>query len=681
MSSTEGGFLSALARDVRGNTLAMMAVFLIPLTGLVGSAVDMSRFYVVKARLQQACDAGALAGRKFLVDSNATTLDANSIAQAKTFFANNFPSGYMGTPAFDSTTTPYPFTPTKTSDKQVTATATIAVPLTISRFMATTMLVSPSAASVQLTVNCEARYDVPDTDVIFVLDTTGSMACAPADDDATCSAYVGAAGTTSYTRPADSSLGAATGATGSANDSVAGYPGTTAYAVVEKSNSRISALRTAVVNFYNTVAANSDPSTHVRYGFVTYTSTVNAGAAIMDVDPSYMIGGGGAATPNWTYNSRWVSSEYQVSQSSVYDSTSNPSCTGSVRTPSAALTFNTSSRATVVSKAWDSSASGSNKCKVTTTTYGPIWTYGFRSLDVSGYVSNASVSDPTKLDGTTNSWAGCIEERDTTSGTTTFSTTALPADLDPDLIPTSDATRWRPAWPEVTYGRNYNGTPFSGTGNVTGTASNGGDTDKTAYYGTVNAFSYFYYGSGSLLRSGWNSCGKPVRRLATMTLQDVTNYVNATDFKPLGGTYHDTGMIWGTRMLSPTGIFGADTAAWPGRQAPNRVLVFLTDGDMAPNSTIYGMYGVEALDKRVSGGDLTNQKNYHNQRFLAECAKAKQLNIDVWTVSITTDLTPTAELTSCAKVPSQALVSSSGSGLDAAFQKIARQVAMLRLSK
>ena len=679
------GFLRALARDVRGNTLAMMAMFLIPLTGLVGSAVDISRLYVVKARLQQACDAGALAGRKFMVDTNsATPLDATATAQAQAFFTNNFKKDTGGTPGYMNTTA-VTFTPSKTTDSQVAGTASAAVPMTISKIMATAQLLPASSASVTLNVTCEARYDVADTDIMFVLDNTGSMACLPSDDDVTCSAYVNAAGTATYNRPSDGALSQGSGSVNSANDSVAGYPGSTAYYVPEKTNSRIAALRAAVTNFYSTVATNADPTTHVRYGFVTYTSTVNSGAAIMDMSSAYMVGGagsGGATTV--TYDSRWVSNQYQVSQTTAYDSTAQASCNTSVRTPSGSLTFDTSSRAVQVDKAWNAAQSGSNKCKVTTTTYGPIWTYGPLALNVSQYLTNASVDDPTKLDGTTNSWAGCIEERDTTPGVNSFNTNSLPGDLNPDLIPNSDATRWRPMWSEAIYNRNWNGgspSPYSSTNNATGTSSSAGDTDNTAYYSNTNAFSPFYYGSGSLLKSGWITCGKPVRRLATMTQQDVTNYVNATDFRAIGGTYHDTGMIWGTRMLSPNGIFAGDTAAWSGRPSPNRVIVFLTDGDMAPNTSIYGMYGIEGLDKRVTNGDFANQKDYHNKRFLAECAKAKSLNIDVWTVMITTAATPTAELQNCATVTGQALVSSSGTGLNTAFQKIAAQVAQLRISK
>ncbi|WP_174292027.1 TadE/TadG family type IV pilus assembly protein [Sphingomonas bacterium] len=700
-----GGFLTRLARHRGGNTLAIMAAALIPMIALTGSAVDTARLYVVKVRLQQACDAGALAGRKTMdTTASATTppnLDANATTQARAFFANNFISGYMGTPAFTSTTSPYPFTVSKTADYQVSATATTTVPMTLMKML-------PFGMPAQtLTVTCQARYDVADTDIVFVLDTTGSMSCLPSQTDPQCDSYVSSAGTTAYTHPTDSSLGAASGSTGSANDSVAGYPGSTGYYVPEQSGSRISAVRQAVVNFYNTVASNADPSTHIRYGFVTYSSTVNAGKAIMSASPSYMLGGAGTNGSNlWTYQSRYIdptntASQYQVSQSSAYDSTPNASCNGSTRTPavtgSQPYTFDTTSRATVVSKSWDSSQ---NKCKVTTTVYGPNWTYGPASYDVSSFLSNTSVTDPSKLDGTTSSWQGCIEERQTTAGTSSFSNSSLPPDLDPDLIPDSDPTRWKPMWPQIIYWRNY-GTLGNGwygnTTNVMDTSANAGDTDKTAYYSSNNvpsAFSFYYYGSGNnanyFQKAGLAPCGKPIRRVSTMTQQDVTNYVNATDFVPQGGTYHDAGMIWGTRLLSTSGVFASDVGAWPGRQPTNKIIVFLTDGSMSPSLTSYSLYGLEYFDKRVTNGDYappaaaspnTQQTAYHNARFLAECSKAKSMNINVWTVMITTNGTPTTQLSQCATTTAQALVSSSGSDLNAKFQAIAKQVAMLRISQ
>ncbi|MFT3967026.1 MAG: Tad domain-containing protein [Sphingobium sp.] len=634
------GFLMRLRHDARGNTLAIMAAFLIPLMTFAGCAIDGARLYAAKARLQQACDAGVLAGRKAMTDATVgnTTLDETATSQANSFFANNFRSGWLQVSAVS-------FTPSKTSDAQVAGTARATVPMTILTFFG-----MPSRT---ISVQCQARFDIADTDIIFVLDTTGSMACLPSDSTSTCNSYVNdqISKIISYSRPTDAASG---------NKSMAGYAGSTGYYVPEKTGSRIAALRSAVLDFYDTMAANVDSETHVRYGFVTYTSTVNAGRAIVDVSPTFMVGGAGNGTTQWTYQSRRQDGDATSTSTKTYNDVTKATCDGY----NADKSYSSSGTGTGATTSW-TAASGStkSKCVVTTTTYTPKWIYQPVALDVSAYVTGASVTDPTKVTGATTSWLGCIEERDTTAGATSFTTSSLPFDLDSSLTPTADASRWRPMWPEVIYMRNG-----FGTTNTSTATSTGDSTDHPPL-----ATSYYY-------SRGWISCGKPVQRLKEMTRAEVSTYVNATDFRPVGGTYHDTGMIWGTRLLDPTGIFAADTSAWTGRTAPNRVIVFLTDGDMAPSAWIYGMYGVEAYDKRVSGGsfsDSATYKNFHNKRFLAECSKAKSLKIDVWTVTIGSSAT--TEMQSCATVSTQALYTTTGSGLSTTFATIAKQVAMLRL--
>lgn len=632
-----GGVLTRLRSDRRGNTLAMLAAFLIPVCALAGSAIDMARLYVVKVRLQQACDAGVLAGRKFMTSSASPTLDSTATTQAKLFFANNFTSGWMGTPTYTTSTNPYPFVPSKTADQQVSGRATTTVPMTIMKMF--------GSADQTLSVTCEARFDVADTDIIFVLDTTGSMACLPSETDTQCSNNNPAAVT--YTRPSGSG--------------VAGYAGSTAYRTPERMSggvnvSRIQAVRTAVVDFYNTMADNVDPSTNIRYGFVTYSSMVNAGKAVMDMSPSYVIGGTG--TGSWTYQSRENTDDYATDNGTITtNSKTQSNCPTTVTNRSPAAGYTTSGTATRTLERWVSS---SGKCTVYTgQTVGPVWTYKPRLLDVGSFVAGNAVQDPTVVTPSTTRWYGCLEERQTNPGQTSFDPDNLPPDLDPDLIPTDDDSRWRPYWPNVVYNRSsYNSYP----------TTNG---DSSSNYDWADT---------SRQSSGWSVCGKPVQRLKVMTATDISNYVNAPDFVPMGGTYHDIGMIWGVRMLSPTGIFGNDTAAWPGRQPPKRVIVFLTDGSMAPSTAIYGMYGVEALDRRVTNGASNpSLTNFHNARFLAACDKAKSMNIDVWTVGIRP--AADANLTSCASIPGQALTTTSGTGLSSAFQQIAKQVAMLRISQ
>jgi len=325
--------------------------------------------------------------------------------------------------------------------------------------------------------------------------------------------------------------------------------------------------------------------------------------------------------------------------------------------------YDVNGKATAIDPSWNNGV-----CTLKNDTVTPLWRYEKTLTDVSQYITGATVGDPTKVAGTSK-WQGCIEERDTSTATT-FDVNSLPADLDPDLVPSSDATRWRPMWPDVVYYRGTN-TSLDYGGNSTNPY---GDSTSTSTTGT-----YTNMAMSNNIGSGYVSCGKPAQRLATMSRTDVSNYVNATDFKAIGGTYHDTGMIWGTRLISPTGIFAADTAAWPNRQAPNRFIVFMTDGQMAPNTSIYGMYGMERYDQRVTGsGNSTTDLNNHNARFLAECAAAKARNITVFVVGFGSSLT--SQLKTCAS-PGQAYYASDNAGLKTAFQKIAQQVAMLRISK
>ncbi|UVO49143.1 Tad domain-containing protein [Sphingomonas sp. SUN019] len=616
----------------------MMAIAMVPMSALAGSAVDMARLYVVKVRLQQACDAGVLAGRKFMTDSNDTTLDTTAAAQAKTFFDNNFKSGWMNTKTVS-------FVPNKTTDRQVAGVASAVVPMTVMKMFA--------APDTTLNVTCEARYDIADTDIMFVLDTTGSMACLPSDSASTCSSYAGSATKVEYTRPTTSG-------------GVAGYAGTIAVGTTERAGSRIDALREAVLGFYDTMVANADPSTHIRYGFVTYSSAVNVGQAILDMDASYMVGGDGSETQ--TYQSRVVNAD--VVTKTVTDNNNNgkssTACTASARTPSTAKTYAPSTgTASRTYDFWSGSV-----CQTRTDTLIPQWQYRQAAFDVSQVVAGNVITDPTKVHGQTTRWAGCIESTVDSPGTSTFSTTSLPSELNPDIVPTG-AQRWWPYLADLTYYRYDN-------------SSDGDDVAYNPNYGVDPWAPDKKIGKANYTKfdrrdSGSTACGKPAKRLGVMTRTDVDNFVNATDFVPMGGTYHDIGMIWGTRLISPTGIWASDTAAWPGRGAPNRVIVFLTDGDMAPNTTTYGMYGIETYDKRVAGSSGTDLTTLHNARFLAACEAAKARQIDVWTVAI--DTSSSTELQSCASSTAQALFSTTGTGLSDAFKKIAKQVAMLRVSK
>jgi hypothetical protein len=152
-----------LVRDTAGNTLMIVAAALIPLAGLVGSGLDMSRAYMAQSRLQQACDAAALAGRRVMV---ASTVDSTVRGEALKFFRFNFPTGENGT------TTPFgvaSFTPTiaDATDGTVRMTASTTVP--------TSLMAIFGYTTIPISATCFARQDFVNTDIVLVLDNTGSM--------------------------------------------------------------------------------------------------------------------------------------------------------------------------------------------------------------------------------------------------------------------------------------------------------------------------------------------------------------------------------------------------------------------------------------------------------------------------------------------------------------------------
>jgi len=86
------GFMARLAHNEAGNVLAIVAAAIFPLAGLIGGGIDVSRLYLAKTRLQQACDAGALAGRRSMSGITWTTGANSNEETAKNFFNLNFPA-------------------------------------------------------------------------------------------------------------------------------------------------------------------------------------------------------------------------------------------------------------------------------------------------------------------------------------------------------------------------------------------------------------------------------------------------------------------------------------------------------------------------------------------------------------------------------------------------------------
>ncbi len=647
------GFLARLRQNTRGNVALMWSASLIPLLGVIGAGVDTGREYLVKSRLQQACDAGALAGRKVMTGS---TLSASASTQAQNFFRNNFATGSFGA-------TNIAFTPTLDSAGQVTATASARIPLAVMQIFGN--------QNVDISVRCDAKLEVGNTDVMLVLDVTGSMG---------------------------SSFGSGT---------------------------RLSTMQNAVINFYNTLGPGDPSRGRIRYGVVPYGQNANVGRSLPN---SAIIGGLGSDT--WNYQTRVANmttpdyvgvpgaptnlpdetygslisvtrcGKYGLNQSfSGFAGGSNPETSGGPA-PAATTAVSYSNNATAgVDWGWGGQTGSNRSCRrhrqQTITTYTIAgytftnWTYRQAAVDVGGYASGGSVnlytssSDPvgrvpgsgqydmrsllsttgsTVTGGSASTWSGCIEERDTintiTSTTPISSVPTGALDLDIDLAPTDDASRWRATWIDLIYKRSTLADATSGS-----KANDNGCPDDPArplmQYPSI---------SSSPTENG--------------SLSSFESYINGLNLT--GGTIHDVGFIWGARFLSGGGIFAGTNPDTFNGQPVSRNIIFLTDGAINSQPTEYTYGGVNELDQRIAprGSSWNTMNDIHNRRMRIACEQAKARNFSIWIVIVAEGTAADyPDLLACASSPDQFKFAGQAAELNTAFQAIATKIASLRLSR
>ncbi len=662
-------FRMRFARDMRGNALPIMAIALIPLAGMVGGGIDISRMYIVKTRLQHGCDAGALAGRKAMGGGNwvqtVGTVTNYPEATAKRFFEANYNKDAYGV---DPNTVVKTFTETA---GKVTGTASATVPMTLMRIFGKT--------SETLSVTCDAEMRLPNTDVMFVLDTTGSMNYCP-NGSSSCNG---------------------------------------------NANSRIAALRKAVKCFYQIVARldvpdvdcdGDEPSggtgnqVQIRFGFVPYSTNVNVGRLLPNdyfVDSGlYQTREANMAVPPQSTNTYWETyGGGSLNQANCLSFMKNEAF--GTFTPTPLNSGGPNPAPTVVSSFphdggasdgtewgwWGSSDRDGNtkSCRRrrtdTTTFYAEkfaSWTYNQLPVTVSGLKAGGSswnnsfdlpIGDTNVGNDVTNStitWSGCIEERDTGEPTTDFD--PIPddkIDLDIDTIPHDDASRWKPALPRLiftrgsTSGSNYNATSWTNGG--TNNWSTASITNSTDY----NNNSTFFCPTEARKLQSWADAS---------TFQTYVNSLN-----PDGNTYHDIGMIWGARLMSPTGIFRNENATTPNGGEIERHLIFMTDGDTNANAGDYAAYGLPFFDHRQTDENPTKAQldEQVNLRFLAICKWVKNTNIKLWVINFGEGQSQETidRLKACAQDGGEYFAATDSAALQRTFKSIADQISQLRLTR
>jgi Flp pilus assembly protein TadG len=700
-----------------GNTIAMTAAAIFPLAGMVGGAVDMSRMYAVKSRLQSACDAGGLAGRRTM-GGGAWTSNSNAAGTMATrTFDLNFTPGSFGS---ENVTRAY----VETSGI-VSGSASADVPMTLMRIF--------NKPTTTISVTCESQMRIPNTDVMFVLDTTGSMASAiPGDPSGT---------------------------------------------------SKINGLKAAVKCFYQDLAKRNlgelcgnptgwvAPDTGVgnavqlRFGFVPYTTDVNVGKLL----PTNMV------ADQWTYQSRAVKTSQEQRPSAVGAESapifgvpsgspfwSNKTWSNSVpstvytgrgancnslgvpaRTdvqqgtssgaqfqsretviyPDALQTTNYSTDKIFKSREYRYSYTSNNggtctlqqtnqsnswtQTTLSTTTRPIVWTletvgtYEYKPVqqNISGLKNGATWNNTVSMPlaslqgavtdanndtfrrpaGNANvdvAWDGCIEERKTFRNTDGDPTNdwlgygypltdpadqvASAHDVNIDMSPVNGQadTYWGPALDEAVWGR------YDSGGNWT--------TSMVATDEDLNRnFSYSCPREGRLLQV-WNT---------------PTNFENYVDSLYSGGnTYHDIGLIWGWRLLSPNGIFAAQNATTPSGGSIQRHLIFMTDGDTVTSGGNYTAYGINWWDRRQTDPNTGPSNglldNVVNARMEALCREIKNSSITVWVVSYGNGVSGSAinRLRNCATDNTKFFNATDTASLRTAFSSIAQQISDLRLT-
>lgn len=643
--------LRRLVADTAGNVLPLAGVGILVLAALIGGGLDMSRGYMAQSKLQQACDAGVLAARKAVATNG---FDDTVKAQGTKFFDANFYDTDQNTRSTSFVTT------SPDNGLTVNGTAKTTLDTVIMRIFA--------YDEFNLSITCTASMGVGNSDVTFVLDTTGSMGWT-----ASGSKWIPTGGT-----------------------------------------SRLTDLKVAMKNFYTTLKnASAGSNARIRYGFVPYSSSVNVGQLIAGVDPSYLADSmeiqSRRGIASWTLTSTTNSSSGPSASSSSYSAWSKYNTTeyGSDKTCTAqqpAATAWTNNGGTTTNKSSVSYDASGNKTEVgliqpqsrteydcrksgskyyinqrtayrdleygQIRTYSPNystgtsdwkeWQYRAFTIDTSKYKTFAKVNTPTGDYGATvsSTWGGCIEERQTTPASSiSFSATTGMSpdtwDLDIDTPPDgSPESKWRPMWPQMAYVRTF----VDQDGNVWRS------TDPTTTTGEP-ADTY---------------CPKASKLLTALSDTEFNTYVDS--LSAAGSTYHDLGMLWGARISSPTGIWKDNVLLEPSNGGTvSRHIIYMTDGEMSTNSDLQTTYGIEIYDRRITtDGSNGSSDARHTARFLALCEATKAKGIRVWVVAFGTSLT--SDLSSCASENS-AYSAASSTALNTAFQQIAKQVGELRITQ
>ncbi|UZW56533.1 Tad domain-containing protein [Sphingobium sp. JS3065] len=760
--------LMRLYHNQAGNILAITAAAIIPTIGLVGGAFDMARIYAVKTRLQSACDAGALAGRRVMGSGRWTDNNGRPNSVALATFDLNFAQNSFGSAnrarAFSE------------AEGTVTGTASADVPMTLMQVL--------GIPTKRVDVACEGQMRIPNTDVMFVLDNSGSMKD-PIPGDTTnlkkmdglkmaIRCFYEALARQNITDVSAAECGSTTDPTNDLSTQVQLRFGFVNYdnmvnvgkllpnSFLADSWTYRSRTATGIQTVYawteGTAGATSwtpwtptptDFSTTNRYsGTFAVVGGSNTSATTLADGQSYVKKAAPTSISTCSALNRYGSSGQLVGITENNGSSSNPApiwnapvypddeqTSTTTRTRTQTVTYGYRYRyfqngsgssawgcwlerspANNSTKNYTQSAEGTATRPLTWTSYNQVteWTYHPRIIDVSSLKAgqsnwNNSLTIPlagrvrmqVKLSGSASSsyietvadltaaWEGCIEERQTfvnTDGDPADDWINYPSspsdaiDMDIDRAPDSDPrTQWKPLLTGAVWGPKATLVGNSWSGDYTTDTVRSGE--NTSSSDTGRNLSNNSCVTASRKMTNYNGVG------ANSSAQDFSNYVGT--LVPHNNTYHDIGLLWGARLMSPTGIFASENAATSGGAQIQRHMIFMTDGATATTTNNYASYGLEWWDRRQITPAGPNDSNYDNQlnavnnaRSNALCTAIKNKNITLWVIYYgSSDTATKTRLTNCATSSSYFYEAKNTTLLINKFREIADRISNLRLTQ
>lgn len=708
-------FLARLRSDIGGNVFAMTAAAVVPMIGVVGGAIDASRLYLVRSRLQAACDSAVLAGRKAMTGVTYTAGGQESL-RANAMFDFNFQDS-------DFQTTGTEFTAVADANGKLDATAETTVPLTLMKIFGFT--------NNAISVACSADIQIPNIDIVFVLDVTGSMS------------------------------------------------------FDLNGERRMDALHRAAKNFYTTLndqmALNGQNAGRIRYGFVPFSQAVNGMDLFQTIpnDPAdrgelpmshladtmlvesrvanfQSAGGDGSGWKNdpnsgvTNYDQKFDQTDTKTIEPYVTDTNggtkmSNNDCDNYSSNKSFSIDVNPAKQIYLFPQtSWPGGAGvgsstlyvpeGSTVAQTAKPSSGNYyWQITFERRSGDWEDSNGRDTGDYQTCTRRVKWEKFVKDvPQFTFKNWTYKT----VQYDVSAFKTGNAVNYsRPwfdddgdgnrDWNEYNDNRDFSNyvapgvgpytpielaaTPDAGDLNIESFQWNGcieeRDTVAQSNFAPIpsDAFDLNWLIGGSSAQTRWRpildkvtynrgqsgevtstttissaSHACPTARMQNLNEMDQVAFNAYIDsLTPVGGTYLDIGLVWGLRMISPQGMFAARNLVGPNGGQISRHVIFLTDGAMSPTATSISSYGLEVVSKRVTGSTNVDARTLHLRRFQALC-DGQRGSISLWAIGFTTTID--GALSTCAD-PNRAFSANSSAELEAAFTAIARDIADLRLVK